>query len=69
MKPVLKSISNEKDYEAALKEMERLWGAKLSTPEGDRLDALATQIDAYEEAHHSMDRQTQTIKFRAEQQR
>jgi HTH-type transcriptional regulator / antitoxin HigA len=44
----LKPIRNEADYEAALKEIERLWGARSGTSEGDRLDVLATLIDAYE---------------------
>jgi HTH-type transcriptional regulator/antitoxin HigA len=42
-------------YEAALEEVERLWGAKLGTPDGDRLDELATLIDAYEAEHYPMD--------------
>jgi HTH-type transcriptional regulator/antitoxin HigA len=29
-----------------LAEVERLWGAKSGTPDGDRLDVLATLIDA-----------------------
>ncbi|MCF8507036.1 MAG: hypothetical protein K9G59_19165 [Caulobacter sp.] len=45
----------EADYEAALAEIERLWGAKSGTPEGDRLDLLATLIDAYEAEHYPMD--------------
>ena len=35
-------------YEAALAEVERLWGAKSDTLDGDRLDVLVTLIDAYE---------------------
>lgn len=38
----LKPIRTKKDYEAALAEVERLWGAKSGTPRGDRLDVLAT---------------------------
>jgi antitoxin component HigA of HigAB toxin-antitoxin module len=37
-------IPSEADYEAALVEVKRLWGARSGTPEGDRLDALATFI-------------------------
>jgi HTH-type transcriptional regulator/antitoxin HigA len=48
-------IRSEADYEAALEEVERLWGAKLGTPQGDRLDILATLIDAYEGEHHPID--------------
>jgi HTH-type transcriptional regulator / antitoxin HigA len=46
------------------------WGAKSGTPEGDRLDVLATLIDAYEAAHYPMDPPdpVEAIKFRMEQQ-
>jgi HTH-type transcriptional regulator / antitoxin HigA len=66
----LKPIRNEADYEAALVEVERLWGAALGTPEGDRLDILATLIDAYEAKHYPIDPPDpiEAIKFRMEQQ-
>jgi HTH-type transcriptional regulator / antitoxin HigA len=48
-------IRSNADYEAALKELERLWGAKSGTPDGDRLDLVATQIDAYEAKHSPFD--------------
>jgi len=63
-------IRTKRDYEAALTEIERLWGAKADTPEGDRLDVLATLIDAYETEHYPMDPPDpiEAIKFRMEQQ-
>jgi len=63
-------VRTKKDYEAALAEVERLWGAKSGTPGGDRLDVLATLIDAYEAAHYPMDPPdpVEAIKFRMEQQ-
>ena len=66
----VKPIRTEKDYEAALAEVQRLWGARLGTPRGDRLDILATLIDAWEAAHHPMDPPDpiDAIKFRMEQQ-
>jgi HTH-type transcriptional regulator/antitoxin HigA len=66
----IKPIRSEADYEAALAEVERLWGARLGTPEGDRLDVLATLIDAYEAEHHPIDSPDpiEAIKFRMEQQ-
>jgi HTH-type transcriptional regulator/antitoxin HigA len=66
----LKPIRTEADYEAALAEMERLWGAKSGTPKGDRLDVLATLIEVYEEKHHPMDPPDpiEAIRFRMEQQ-
>ena len=66
----LKPIRNEKDYERALAAVEVLWGAKAGTPKGDRLDVLATLIEAYEVEHYPMDPPDpiEAIKFRMEQQ-
>jgi HTH-type transcriptional regulator / antitoxin HigA len=66
----VRPIRTKRDYETALKEVERLWGAKAGTPDGDRLDVLATLIDAYETEHHPMDPPDpiEAIKFRMEQQ-
>jgi HTH-type transcriptional regulator / antitoxin HigA len=66
----LKPIRSKADYKRALAELERLWGAKIGTPEGDRLDVLATLIDAYEAEQYPMDPPDpiEAIKFRMEQQ-
>jgi HTH-type transcriptional regulator/antitoxin HigA len=66
----VKPIRTKRDHEAALREVERLWGAKAGTLEGDRLDVLATLIDAYESEHYPMDPPdpVEAIKFRMEQQ-
>jgi HTH-type transcriptional regulator/antitoxin HigA len=66
----LKPIRSEDDYQTALAEVERLWGAKSGTPDGDRLDILATLIDVYESEHDPMDPPdpVEAIKFRMEQQ-
>ena len=66
----LKPIHSDTDCERALAEVERLWGAKSHTPEGDRLDVLATLIDAYEAQHHPIDPPdpVEAILFRMEQQ-
>lgn len=66
----VKPIRTEANYEAALAEVERLWGAKAGTVKGDRLDVLATLIDVYESQHHPMDPPDpiEAIKFRMEQQ-
>lgn len=66
----LKPIRSEADYDAALAEVETLWGAKAGTPEGDRLDILATLIDAYEAKIYPMDPPdpVEAIRFRMEQQ-
>ena len=66
----VRPIRTEQDYAAALVEVERLWGAHAGTPEGDRLDVLATLIDAYEAEQDPMDPPDaiEAIKFRMEQQ-
>lgn len=66
----LKPIRTEADYEAALAEVERLWGAKGGTPKGDRLDVLATLIEAHETKHYPIDPPDpiDAIRFRMEQQ-
>jgi HTH-type transcriptional regulator/antitoxin HigA len=53
-----------------LNQVEQLWGARLGTEEGDRLDVLATLIDVYEAAHYPADPPDpiEAIKFRMEQQ-
>jgi HTH-type transcriptional regulator/antitoxin HigA len=70
MKADVKPIRSKRDHEAALKEVDRLWGAKLGTREGDRLDVLVTLIEVYEEKHYPMDPPdpVEAIKFRMEQQ-
>ena len=66
----LKPIRNDAGHEAALKEIERLWGAREGTPEGDRLEILATLVETYEETRFPMDLPDpiEAIKFRLEQQ-
>jgi HTH-type transcriptional regulator/antitoxin HigA len=66
----LKPIRSEADHEKALSEVETLWGAKSGTTAGDRLDVLATLIDAYEAQRYPMDPPdpVEAIKFRMEQQ-
>jgi HTH-type transcriptional regulator/antitoxin HigA len=70
MSAEVKPIRTRRDYDGALKEVERLWGAKAKTRDGDRLDVLATLIDAYEAEHYPMDPPDpiEAIKFRMEQQ-
>ena len=66
----IKPIKNDKDHAAALLEIERLWGATVSSPEGDRLDVLVTLAEAYERTHFPIDvpDPIEAIKFRLEQQ-
>ena len=66
----VRPIRTKRDYEAALKEVERLWGAKTGSRDGDRLNVLAILIDAYEADRYRMDPPDpiEAIKFRMEQQ-
>jgi HTH-type transcriptional regulator/antitoxin HigA len=66
----VRPIRSEVDYDAALAAIERLWGARSGTPEGDQLDVLVTLIDAYEAEHFPMDPPDpiEAIRFRMEQQ-
>jgi HTH-type transcriptional regulator/antitoxin HigA len=45
----IRPIRTDEDHRAALEEIEALWGVEEGSPEGDRLDVLATLVDAYEE--------------------
>ena len=47
----IKPIRTEADYQATLAEIERLMDAEPETPDGDRLDVLATLVEAWEEKH------------------
>ncbi len=48
-------IRTERDYEAALAEIEGLMLACLGTPDGDRLDVLATLVEAWEAEHYPIE--------------
>lgn len=48
----IKPIRTEEDYEAALVEVEKLWGSEPGTPEGDRFEVLFTLVEAYEDQHY-----------------
>lgn len=69
MKNELKPIRTEADHERAMTEVERLWGAKSGTPEGDRLDVLVTLVEAYEKEAYPFDSPDpiEAIQFRMEQ--
>jgi len=47
----IRPIKTEADYQAALEEIERLFGAAPDTLEGDRLEVLTTLVEAYEDKH------------------
>jgi HTH-type transcriptional regulator/antitoxin HigA len=65
----IKPIRTEADHEAAVAEIEKLWGAAPDTAESDRLEVLATLVEAYEERHHPIPPPDpiEAIRFRMEQ--
>lgn len=64
-------IRTEGDYKAALREVSALMerDPDLGTPDGDRLDVLATLVQAYEAKHYPIDPPDpiEAIKFRMDQ--
>ncbi len=65
----IKPIRNAGDHSAALREIERLWGAPQGTPKGDQLDVLVALVESYERAHCPMTPPDPiaAIRFRLEQ--
>ncbi|MEX2531621.1 MAG: transcriptional regulator [Gemmatimonadota bacterium] len=47
----VRPIRSEEDYETVLAEIDELMDAAPGTPRGDRLDVLATLVEAYEARH------------------
>jgi HTH-type transcriptional regulator/antitoxin HigA len=66
----IRPIHTKADHKAALAEIERLWDAEPGTPDHDKLDVLATLVDAYERKHFPIlpPNPVEAIKFRLEQQ-
>lgn len=62
----IRAIHTEEDYEWALKEIDLLMDAEFGTPEGDKLDIIATLVDAYEDKHFPIEipDPVEAIKFR-----
>ncbi len=65
----IQPIKTESDYEQALSEVEKLWGAEEGTKKGNKLDVFLILIDNYENEHHPIDPPDpiEAIKFRMEQ--
>ena len=51
----IRPIKSERDHRRALQEIDELMDARPSTPDGDRLDLLATLVEAWERKHHPID--------------
>jgi HTH-type transcriptional regulator/antitoxin HigA len=66
----VRPIRTRRDHERALAEIERLWKARPGTRQHDRLDVLATLVEAYERKHFPMSPPdpVHAILFRMEQQ-
>lgn len=62
-------LKTKRDYRRALSEIEGLMAAKRGTPEGDRLDVLATLVEAWEAKHYPIDLPdpVEAIKYHMEQ--
>lgn len=67
----IRPIHTEADYQAALKEISALMALDpgMDSPDGDRLDVLATLVQAFEAKHYPIDLPDpiEAIKFRMEQ--
>lgn len=44
----IRPVRTEADHEAALREIEALWGSEEGSEAGDRLEVLVTLVEAYE---------------------
>lgn len=51
----IKPVKTKAAYRAALREIESLMGARRNTAAGERLDVLATLVEAYEREHFPME--------------
>ena len=62
-------IKTARDYDRALRRIERLMDAKSGTKNGDELDVLTTLVEAYEAKHHAIcpPDPVEAIKFRMDQ--
>lgn len=65
----IRPIRTDADHEAALREIDRLWGSAPGTDDGDRLDVLVTLVEHYEETRWPIPRSTplEVLKFMMEQ--
>jgi HTH-type transcriptional regulator/antitoxin HigA len=55
MQIIIRPIRTERDYDAALREVDDLMDAAPVTPRGERLDVLVTLIEAYEARHWAIE--------------
>jgi len=65
----IKPIKSEREYELALKRLDKIFDAEPETKEGDELELLAIVIEDYEDKNYPIDPPDpiEAIKFRMEQ--
>lgn len=65
----LKLIKTDSDYQAALDKLDKLFNAKIGSPESDEADVLAVLIDDYEKKYFKIDAPDpiEAIKIRMEE--
>ncbi len=65
----IQPIKTEVNYDAALAEIDKLWGAPEGSATGNRLDVLLVLVENYEAQHHPIapPDPVEAIKFRMEQ--
>ena len=65
----IRPVKTKKDYDQALKRLERIFDAKKGSNEGDELEILSILIDKYEEDNFPIELPDpiEAIKFRMEQ--
>jgi HTH-type transcriptional regulator/antitoxin HigA len=65
----LKPIKKEADYRAALKRLEKIFDARLGSPESDELEILGLMVDDYENKYYPIDAPDpiEAIKIRMEE--
>jgi len=51
----IRPIRTDAEHEAALREIEALWGATEGSAEGDRLEVVATLVEVYEDRRWPID--------------
>ena len=63
-------IRNDRDHTRAMRQIEKLWGAKKGSPGAKKLEVLVTLVEAYEAKRHHVDPPDpiEAIRFRMEQE-
>lgn len=66
----IRPVRTDEDHKAALREIDRLWGAAPGTDAGDKLDILVVLVERYEESRWPAPAAApvEVLKFMMEQQ-